>query len=141
MPPKASRSRPAGRARPAAGTGVDAYRKAAARAMKEIDLRGNIADFCAVLGWKLYWTHRSDRSPAGFPDLVLAHEHGRLLLIELKRDRYHGAKPTVAQLEWLQVLAAIAGHAPTVITVGVWRPIDWLDGTIQAELRRTRPAA
>lgn len=109
MPRRAApRSRPprhAGGQQPMSG---DDYRKAAARAMKESDLRSNIAECCDRFGWKMYWTHRSDRSPAGFPDLVLAHTHGRLLLIELKRDRYHGTNPTPAQQEWLRVLASAA---------------------------------
>ncbi|WP_433249467.1 hypothetical protein [Actinomadura nitritigenes] len=38
------------------------------------------------------------------------------------------------------MLGCVADHAPGVITVGVWRPIDWLNGTIRKELQRTHPA-
>lgn len=96
------------------------------------------------LGWLGYHTHRSDRSPAGFPDLALVHPGaGRLIFAELKRQR-RSAKPTAAQMEWLDALESVryaAGdyeQAPPFepVRVYLWRPLDLLDGTIEAILRR-----
>lgn len=73
-------------------------------------------------GWRVYFTQRSDRSPAGFPDCWFV-RNGRLLVRELKRD---GKEPTAAQTAWLEALRAAGVDAQ------VWRPADW--PTIQAEL-------
>jgi hypothetical protein len=59
---------------------------------------------------------------AGFPDLVLAHKRShRVLFRELKSEK---GRPTPQQLVWL---TATRGR--------IWRPIDWLDGTIEVELK------
>ena len=67
-----------------------------------------------VLGWKHYHTYRSDRSAAGFPDLVLV-RRPRVIFAELKAQR---TKATDAQLAWLAELRACNQE------VYLWRPED-----------------
>lgn len=102
------------------------YRAAAARAMTEAELREHVRRVAAVWGWRMHWTWRSDRSPAGWPDLVLAHpDRGVLLFRELKREH---TGPTARQRDWLDALTACGQDA------GVWRPTDLLTGAITREL-------
>jgi hypothetical protein len=84
-----------------------------------------------VLGWKLcYHTLRSKGSRAGFPDRVLIRE--RVVFAELKRER---AKPTPAQIEWLDGLAAAGAETY------LWRPSDLEEiGLILAHRREFVPS-
>lgn len=79
------------------------------------------------LGWRIYHTHDSRRSQPGFPDLVLVHTLHGVLWRELKRAK--GGRVSPEQAEWLEHLT-IAGQ-----DARIWRPQDWLDGTITNELR------
>ena len=74
--------------------------------------------------WKAYHSYFSDRSEAGFPDLVLVRE--RVVFVELKT-----MKGTISpkQREWYDAL--IAGGAEAYI----WRPDAWNSGEIEAALR------
>ncbi len=111
------------------------YREAAL-AMSEDELEDAVIHAAQLQGWVVVH-HRPARTKdgewrtaikgqKGFPDLCLARD-GRVLFRELK-----SAKGTLTpdQLLWLE---ALGDHG------GVWRPQQWLDGTIQNELRRTRP--
>lgn len=70
----------------------------------------------ALLGhWTYYHTHRSQHSPAGFPDTVMIRD-STLLVAELKRI---GEIPTAAQEAWL----AAFGQVRTV-EVYLWTPDD-----------------
>lgn len=72
-----------------------------------------------LFGWRYYHTHRSDRSTAGFPDLVLVrsrHPRPRVLFVELKADR---TKVTDAQRAWIADLRDCGQEAY------VFRPRDW----------------
>lgn len=129
------------------------YRQQQADTMSEAQLQAAIIGtgprapgLAQRLGWLAYHTHRSDRSPAGFPDLTLVHPgEGLLRFAELKRQR-KSAKPSPAQVEWLEALrtverATLDDHvlyagAPQPVTVHLWRPLDLLDGTIERVLRR-----
>ena len=101
-------------------TVAEAIAAAAAEAEPEPAFDTEKAFMAAVMqeakrrGWRMYHTHNSRKSAAGFPDLVLVRE--RVLWIELKTDA-----GTVAadQANWLEDLAA-AGQ-----DVHVWRPKDW----------------
>ncbi|GAB3156427.1 hypothetical protein GCM10027258_62850 [Amycolatopsis stemonae] len=108
-----------------------------AKAMSEDELEDNVIEAAKLQGW-LVVHHRPARvrgddgedqwrtaikGDTGFPDLVLA-RGGRVLLRELKRQT---AKPRLDQARWLEELG---DHG------GVWRPLDWLTGRIQNELRR-----
>ena len=68
------------------------------------------------LGYLPYHTHRSDKSEAGFPDLVLA-KPGRLIFAELKSAT---GTTTAAQETWLSMLR----HSITGLEVYLWRPND-----------------
>ena len=86
-------------------------------AMTEKQLTRIVADAATTFGWRRYHTHRSDFSPAGFPDETLVRPP-RLIFAELKSDSPH-AKPSPAQQTWLDVLARIPG-----VEVYLWRPKD-----------------
>ena len=99
-----------------------------------------VVDFAKLAGWKVYWTHNSKHSPAGWPDLVLtlkaspfgAGDHlGRVLFRELKRDR-RPSRVTDDQRECLETLKAAGLDAK------VWCPEDWpeIEQTLTAHRRR-----
>lgn len=74
-----------------------------------------------VLGYRWYHTNRSDRSPAGFPDLVLVRpaskgRRGRVIFAELKA---HKEMATPAQAAWLRALLDAGAEAH------LWRPDDF----------------
>ncbi len=66
------------------------------------------------------------RGHAGFPDLVLSHRIGDLVIVELKSEI---GRLTDGQHKWLQSFEA-AG-----IETHVWRPAQLKDGTIADRLR------
>lgn len=103
----------------------DEYRADVAAQMLEADLQSKVIALAKGLGFTWYHTHNSRRSPSGYPDLHLIHPDGRSLFRELKQQSKH---PTPEQRRWLALLAG-AGH-----DVGVWRPLDYLDGTVEREL-------
>ena len=90
----------------------------------------------------VYHTYDSRKSEPGFPDLVLV-RRGRIIFAELKR---RGGQLTGAQGRWLNELdhcednamyhASFIPAARPVVTVHTWRPSDWLNGTIEGELKR-----
>lgn len=106
-------------------TSIDEYKAAAAKAMPERELQENVRQLCKRLNALYYHTHRSQHSPAGFPDCVIVTEmpRDRLIFAELKRQ---DTDLSDAQMEWLNAL-----HGIVYPEVYVWRPSDWLDGTIE----------
>ena len=76
-----------------------------------------VIELARLCRWVVYHTHNSRRSPAGFPDLVLA-RRGVVIFAELKSER---GRLSDAQQEWLE---ATGGSC--------WRPSDWK--TIEATL-------
>lgn len=83
------------------------------------------AEFEAVIkelaGWKqylYYHTHRSQFSPAGFPDCVMGRIEPtpRLIFAELKSET---GELTVEQYAWLYLLQKL-GHE-----VYLWKPSEW----------------
>lgn len=118
-----------------------------AAAISEDQLLKAVLECAALLGWLCYHprparTEQGWRTPAegngakGFPDLTLAHRaQGRILFAELKAD-----KGTLSpdQEHWLETLAPATwpGH----IDVHIWKPTDWLDGTIENALRAPKDA-
>jgi hypothetical protein len=89
--------------------------------LNEKDLTRAVAQTAKDWGWLRYHTHRSDFSPAGYPDETLI-RGPRLVIAELKSDN---GVVSDKQREWLDALAAVPG-----IEVYLWRPSDWWDGTI-----------
>ncbi len=81
-----------------------------------------LVPYARLQGWRVYFTHYSRHSPAGFPDLTLV-RRGVLLIRELKTDR---GRLTSSQRDWLEALQGCG------VDAGVWRPSDWL--RIQEEL-------
>jgi hypothetical protein len=136
------------------------YRAQLANAMTEDELLAAVLGtprrpgLALAYGWMGYHTHRSQHSPAGFPDLCLVHPSAGLLkFAELKRER-RGKRddPTPAQVEWLDALESVEraavyldtyreaeaptyGASPPIVEVHLWRPSDLLDGSIEAILR------
>jgi hypothetical protein len=96
----------------------------AAKAMSERELDEGVRAIVKDLGLHRYHTFDSRKSDPGWPDLVAAGVGG-LLFRELKTET---RKPTRAQQEWLDVLAAAGADA------GVWRPSDLLSGRVGREL-------
>ena len=135
---------------------AEEYRLAQAKAMTERQLLDGILGtprnpgIALALGWRGYHTHRGQHSPAGFPDLVLV-RRGRLVFAELKRQA-SSAKTSPEQDAWLADLSAVADSVldevlagdryidgintpPPYIGVYVWRPLDLLDGIVEAVLK------
>lgn len=95
--------------------------------MRERQLQQTVEQLATLLGWRLYHTYDSRRSNPGFPDLVMVHrEQQRVVYAELKSTK---GRVTNAQREWLDDLQAAGQEA------FIWRPSDWLDGTIHATLK------
>jgi hypothetical protein len=67
------------------------------------------------------------RGHAGFPDLILSHPVGDLVIVELKSEI---GRVTDGQIRWLNSFAASG------IETHVWRPAQLKDGTISNRLRR-----
>lgn len=87
----------------------------------ERSFQAQVVKLAELLGWRWYHTHRSDRSPAGFPDLVLVRpagrgRSGRVVFVELKAQR---TPVTLDQRSWLQDLVEAEAE------VYLWRPSDW----------------
>lgn len=84
-------------------------------------------DCARLLGWtKVYHTYDSRRSAPGFPDAVLIHPDGRLLVVEFKAER---GTVTSYQRSWLDAFERCG------VMAAVWRPQQWHDGTIERVLR------
>jgi hypothetical protein len=93
-------------------------RRAAAAALSgpsEEEFQAQVVEFARLLGWRVYKTYDSRRSPAGFPDLCMA-RRARLVFLELKTD---AGGLTPEQREWIEALAATPAEAYVV------RPRDW----------------
>jgi hypothetical protein len=64
-----------------------------------------IRDLAVARGWKVAYWWRSDHSPRGFPDMVLAHRvQKRLIFIEAKTGK---GRLTPDQKKWRDLLLAI----------------------------------
>jgi hypothetical protein len=92
--------------------------------MTETQLQNYIIELAGALGYRHYHPYDSRKSQPGFPDLTLV-KGTRLIFAELK-----SAKGTTSpeQIEWL---AALRG---TSAEVYLWRPCDWVDGSIEKVL-------
>ena len=94
--------------------------------MSERQLQDAVLRLAGLLRWRCYHTHDSRRSHAGFPDLVLIRPP-RCLFVELKSAK---GRVRPEQEAWLCDLSGCEG-----VESALWRPSDWLDGTIEAALR------
>ena len=69
--------------------------------LTEKEYQAQIVELAETLGWRIYHTHDSRRSPAGFPDLVAAHPIGGVIFVEVKARR---GRLSQAQRAWLDCL-------------------------------------
>ena len=109
-------------------TGDSSASRVIASRMTERQLQDNVVAMARTLGWLCYHTHDSRRSAPGYPDLTLVRD-GRLVLVELKSQR---GRLRAEQHVWLGELREVARERG--IEVYLWRPMDWLDGTIEEVL-------
>ena len=91
--------------------------------MTEAQLQTVVVGLARMLRFLVYHTRDSRGSDKGFPDLVMVRE--RTIYVELKSEK---GKLTPEQREWIAALKA-AGEE-----VYVWRPAEWMDGTIERVL-------
>ena len=96
-----------------------------ANAMTEAELQERVVEAAKQLGWWVFHDYDARMNKAGFPDLLMIHpEHG-MLWRELKRQN---GKATVDQAFVIDMILRAGGDA------AVWRPMDWLDGTVEETL-------
>ena len=96
-------------------------------AMSERELQDAVNELAQYLGWRIHHASDSRRSHAGLPDLIAVHRvQGRVLFAELKTER---GRLRTEQVAWLEDLKA------TPAECYLWRPGDWLSGSIEAVLR------
>lgn len=114
---------------------VGEQRLQAAARMPEAELQEHIRKACVEdLGLRYYHVHDSRRDYAGFLDCVIVGPHG-LVFAELKSAK-GAVRP--AQAQWIEALTTVRTLSGGTVQVYVWRPIDWLDGTIPAVLARLK---
>lgn len=100
-----------------------------ARDMPEAELQGDVIDLAEALGYTVVHVRDARHQKLeGYPDLVIG-GHRRIIHAELKRQEPE-FKLTPMQ-EWWRDLILDAGHEWYL-----WRPVNWLDGTIQAILEK-----
>ncbi|MEO1065360.1 MAG: hypothetical protein AAFZ07_28420 [Actinomycetota bacterium] len=107
-----------------------------AKAMSEAELQSTVMDYAATVGWLCHHARKTRHASGkvstpiqghkGFPDVVFART-GRLVIVEFKS---HRGTLSPEQRAWAAVLGSISG-----IELYVWRPLDWLDDTIERILR------
>lgn len=106
-----------------------------ALSLSERNLQRHVIALAEMRNWRVYHTHDSRRSQAGFPDLVMV----RLLcafpdslteavIVELKSER---GRVTPEQEAWLDLLRRLPG----VKFAGVIRPSNWFAGELDGVLR------
>lgn len=106
--------------------GRAALHRETGRGQLEAAFQADVIREAKARGWLYYHTHRSDRSPAGFPDLVLV-RGTRLVFAELKRT---GGRLSPAQREWFDALTrlfreSVVGRGTVQVEMYVWQPQDW----------------
>lgn len=104
--------------------------------MSESELQSAIIGLAKLLGWRVAhfrsanttqgWMTPVAADGKGFPDLCMVKDD-RLLFVELKTDR---GRLSPEQDEWIAALQDSRGCG-----VYVFRPRDWLNGTVDAVLR------
>lgn len=78
-----------------------------------------------LFSWRWYHTHRSEKSPKGFPDLVLVrarHQQPRVIFLEVKGDR---TRVTDDQRAWIDELR-LAGQEAYIARPRHWEHISKL---------------
>lgn len=97
-----------------------------ALAMSEVELQRNAIELAERLGYLVAHVRDSrGQKVTGLPDLIIC-GHGRLYFWELKTQN---GRVTGLQRMWIEAL-----NLGTQVEAGVFRPQDWLDGTIERML-------
>lgn len=88
----------------------------------EKQFEGQIKELAKMFGYIYYHTHRSQFSPSGWPDCVMARlePEPRLIIAELKTDDLKHSQPNIDQFMWLYILQHIPG-----VECYLWRPGDF----------------
>lgn len=104
-----------------------------AKGITEKQLSDNIVSLARMLGWLVHRdpTWRATGADPGYPDLTLVRER-QVIFAELKSEK---GSLTDDQWAWVNALVGIAVDTHPVVRMCVWRPSQWLDGTIEAVLR------
>ena len=97
-------------------TGDHMSREALLLQQSEKTFQARVEALGRLRGWRVYHTHDSRRSEAGFPDLVCVRPPV-VVFAELKRPGGHLGRK---QQEWLGLLAACGE-----VQAHLWRPQDW----------------
>lgn len=111
--------------------------KLIAQTMSETELQNNIVHLFQTYHWLVHaeikaqkkdgrW-HTAIQGDAGYPDLTASrfeNKHYDLLIIELKSEK---GKLSKEQQKWRDNIPRGVYH--------LWRPSDWLDGTIEEMLK------
>ena len=118
---------------------MNAVQSALANDMSEKALLAHVRNAAKKLGWLCYHTHRSDRSEAGFPDLVLI-RNGRIIFMELKVEDLKKGKIKDDQQRWIDALLEVCGKNHQIFVM-VCRPSNWLSGFIEQLLTPAAGAA
>ena len=102
--------------------------------MLEKELQRAVIELAHLYGWLVFHPRPSQNSRGdwrtymsgdrGFPDLTLVHTTGGICFVELKSTK---GRLSPEQKMWLEKLSL---HADAM----VWRPADWMDGTIERYL-------
>lgn len=105
--------------------------------MTEAELQDAVIECARLLRWRVFHvrpgkTNQGWRTPVsydgkGFPDAVFVRD--RTFFCEFKSAR---GKTSPEQEAWSQTLSTAGAE------VYLWRPADWLDGTVEEVLRRGR---
>lgn len=99
--------------------------------MSEDQLQACVIEYAELRKWLWWHDQDSRRNPAGLPDLILVRS-GRLVFAELKAT---GGRIRDRQRDWLTQLELVArGNSDGAVQVFVWRPLDWINGTIRRVL-------
>jgi len=105
-----------------------------ARPMSEAELQSNVIEAAEALGYLVAHVNDSRRQKAeGLPDLLMIRSGDRPIFAELKREPAGGRRTdlTHAQEVWRDVLIFSKQR------YFLWRPSDWLNGTIQRVLQES----
>lgn len=103
-----------------------AHREEVILGWKEATFQSHVVRLAKAHGWWPYHVYDSRRSEPGYPDLTLLHRQHGLIFRELKAEKGR-VKPT----QWLWLHGLIDADQDAAI----WRPSDWIAGTIQQQLQ------
>jgi hypothetical protein len=102
--------------------------------MAEAQLQDNIVELAHLFGWRVLlvrpartahgWRTPFGADGVGWPDLTLV-RGDQIVFAELKSTK---GRVTDEQQAWLDALMHVG-------KVCVWRPVDWLDGSVESILR------